>query len=193
MHSNLSESKLTRFLLKNSSFSARSLTAAASQPPDSFGKVSDRSRQPTTPRFRRQEALVGIATLIAQRLAFGALVLATITYLSYLGLGMAQGLAFQPALARAAGKTAAYLGRLAQGDLGLSTAGSITLPVAEVLPATLSKSLGLLAAALLIAALVGVILGTWAALHRHPPSPPYWGGVGGWSLVTLLALSLIHI
>ena len=136
--------------------------------------------QPTAPQHRRRHTLIGIATLTAQRLAFGALVLVTITYLSHLGLSMAQGAAFQPALARAASKTLAYLGRLARGDLGLSAAGSVTLrpiPVAEVVPAALSRSLGLLAAALLIATLAGVTLGTWAARRRH----------SSWSLVTLLA------
>ncbi len=129
---------------------------------------------------RRREALIGIVAFTARRLAFGALVLAAITYLSYLGLSMAQGIAFRPALARAAWKTLTYMGRLVRGDLGLSTAGSITprpISVAEVVPATLSKSLGLLAAALLIATLVGVALGTWSARRRH----------SGWSMVTILA------
>jgi peptide/nickel transport system permease protein len=146
---------------------------------------SDSPARPTpsesiAPQPRRREALIGIVAFTARRLAFGVLVLTAITYLSYLGLGMAQGIAFRPALARAAWKTLTYMGRLARGDLGLSAAGSITLlpkPVAEVVPATLSKSLGLLAAALLIATLVGAALGTWAAGRRH----------SGWSLVTLLA------
>ena len=123
---------------------------------------------------------MSMVAFTAQRLAFGALVLAAITYLSYLGLSMARGIAFRPSLARAAWKTVTYVGRLARGDLGLSAAGSITqrpVPIAEVVPAALSKSLGLLAASLLIATLIGVALGTWAARRRH----------SSWSLVTLLA------
>jgi len=121
-----------------------------------------------------------MGALVLQRLAFGALVLLSIVFLSHLGLAMARGTPFHPALSQAASKTLAYLGRLAHGDLGLSAAGSITLrpiPVAEVVPAALLRSLGLLAAALLIATAVGTMLGTWAALRRH----------SRWSLGILLA------
>jgi len=130
------------------------------------------------PRWR--ETLLGIAAFVAQRLAFGLLVLVIIIFLSYLGLGMAQGLALRPALARAAWKAPAYLGRLLRGDLGLTAAGSKTMrsvPVIEVVTATLPRSLGLLAAALLVATLIGVTLGIWAAGRRH----------SGWSLAILLA------
>lgn len=100
---------------------------------------------------------------------------------------MGQGMAFRPALARAAWKTLTYMGRLARGDLGLSVAGSVTqrpVPIAEVVPATLSSSLGLLTASLLIATLVGVVLGMGAAKRRH----------SGWSLVTLLAsIALVSV
>ncbi len=139
--------------------------------------------QPTASQPQRRHALIGIATLTAQRLAFGALVLLTIIYLSHLGLSMAQGSAFQPALAQAASKTLVYLAHIARGDLGLSTAGSVTLrpiPVAEVVPIRLLNSLGLLAASLLIATLVGVTLGTWAANRRHST----------WSLLTLLTSTI---
>jgi len=151
----------------------------ASQPLNDL-PVRPTPSHPTTLQPRHRETLIGITTLIAQRLAFGALVLVTIAFLSHLGLSMAQGTAFQPALAQAASKTLAYLGWLARGDLGLSAAGSVTLrliPVAEVVRAALSRSLGLLAAALLIATLVGVALGTCAPKRRH----------SSWSLVTLLA------
>ena len=128
----------------------------------------------------QRRPLIGMVAFTLQRLAFSVLVLAAIAYLSYLGLSMARGIPFRPALVWAAGETVTYGSRLARGDLGLSVAGSVTLrpvPVAEVLPEVLPRSLGLLAAALLIATLVGVALGTWAASHRH----------SGWSLVTLLA------
>ena len=47
-----------------------------------------------TPQPRRRAALLGIVVFITQRLALGALVLAAITFLSYLGLGMAVLLTF---------------------------------------------------------------------------------------------------
>lgn len=135
--------------------------------------------EPTTPRPRWRETLAGIIAFAAQRLVFGALVLVAIIFLGYLGLGMAQGVAFYPALGRSASETIEYLGRLARGELGLSAAGSVTavpVTVAEVVPDVLGKSLGLLAVALLIATLVGVPLGIWAAAHRR----------SGWSLATIL-------
>jgi peptide/nickel transport system permease protein len=138
------------------------------------------SSPPRITRRKRWEPPLSTTTLILQRLAFGALVLVSIIFLSHLGLGMARGSSFQPALTRATSQTLAYLGRLVHGDLGLSAAGSITLrpvPVAEVVPAALLKSLGLLATALLIAALVGVALGLWAAARRH----------SRWSLAILMA------
>ena len=117
-----------------------------------------------------RKGLIGIATFVLQRLAFGVLVLVAIIFLSYLGLDMARGNAFPPALNQAGWKTVTYLGRLAQGDLGLSAAGSITLRpilVSEVVLNTLPRSLGLLAASLLVAVLLGALLGILAAMRRH--------------------------
>lgn len=149
-------------------------------PPQGHAPARPAAPEPIAPRPRWRETLVGLAAFIAQRLAFGALVLVAIVFLGYLGLGMAQGVAFYPALGRSASKTLEYLGRLIRGELGLSAAGSVTaapVTVAEVVPDVLGKSLGLLAAALLIATLVGVTLGIWASAHRR----------SGWSLVTILA------
>ena len=105
--------------------------------------------EPVAPRSRRREALVGTVAFIAQRLAFGILVLLAVIFLSYLGLGMAQGVAFYAALGQSASETLDYLGRLARGELGLSLAGSVTqvpVTIAEVVPDVLGRSLGLLAA-----------------------------------------------
>jgi ABC-type dipeptide/oligopeptide/nickel transport system permease component len=140
--------------------------------------VTPTSASPVTPSRKRQ-ALTTILLLIAQRLAFGILVLVSIIFLSYLGLSMAEGTTFNQALGGAVGKTVIYLSQLAQGNLGLSQAGSLTLlptPVAEIIIPTLSKSLGLLAVSLMIATLLGVSLGIWAAGRRH----------SGWSLPILL-------
>jgi ABC-type dipeptide/oligopeptide/nickel transport system permease component len=105
-----------------------------------------------------------------RRLLLAGLVLLSVIYLSYFGLGMAAGTELGPALSRAAESTLIYLGRLLQGDLGLSSAGSITLlqvPVSEVLPDLVSRSFGLLGVSLLIAALVGVMLGIFSAARRR--------------------------
>jgi ABC-type dipeptide/oligopeptide/nickel transport system permease component len=141
--------------------------------------VTPSATRPDTPSRKRQ-ALGAILLLIAQRLAFGLVVLVGIIFLSHLGLSMAEGITLNQALAGAAAGTVAYLSHLAQGDLGLSQAGSLTLlptPVAEIILPTLSKSLGLLAVSLMIATLLGVSLGIWAAGRRH----------SGWSLPILLA------
>lgn len=114
--------------------------------------------------------LASAAAFITQRLGFGLLVLLSIIFLSYLGLDMANGRGFYPALGQAGESTVTYLGRLLHGELGLSSAGSITrrpIPVSEVLSNTLPRSLGLLAAALLIATVLGVSLGVLAATRRN--------------------------
>jgi len=144
------------------------------------GAVAGKELDAALPRPRWREVLLSLTVFIVRRLLFGALVLAVVIFLSYLGLGMAQGVTFYPALGRSVSKTLDYVGRLARGELGLSAAGSVTaapVTVAEVVPDVLGKSLGLLAAALLIATLVGVTLGIWAAGRRR----------SGWSLVTILA------
>ena len=125
------------------------------------------------------ETLSSLVLFFFKRLAFGILILLVIIFLSHFGLDMASGNAFQPAIVRAVQKTVAYVAQLAQGDLGLSMAGSITLvpiPVTDVVPYTFARSLGLLFASLLVATIFGVILGLWAAKRTH----------SGWSLVTIL-------
>src|SRR5689334_21426517 len=59
---------------------------------------------------------------------------------------------------------AAYLGRLARGDLGRSTATS--LPVAGELAERFGRTLLLAAAAILVAATLGVLLGILSATRR---------------------------
>jgi ABC-type dipeptide/oligopeptide/nickel transport system permease component len=131
------------------------------------------------PRLHRSRTLAVLGMFVAQRLLFGVVVLAVIAFLSYLGLDMAGGVPLGRAWTSAGTKTLAYLPRLLRGDLGMTMAGSSTyaaVPVAEVVPGLLLKSLGLLAVALVFATVVGVSLGIWAARHRHT----------GWSLITLL-------
>jgi peptide/nickel transport system permease protein len=117
---------------------------------------------------------------IGRRLVFGIVVLLVIAYLSFFGLEMARGTAFNAALLGGVEKTVTYLGRLVHGDLGLTVAGSVTLrpvPITEVVGATVVRSLGLLLAALVIAAPIGVVLGIWASRRRH----------SNWPLLVLLA------
>ena len=106
------------------------------------------------------------------RLSFAVLTLLIIIYLCFFGLTMARGTPLRPAVEQSAEKSIAYLARLAQGDLGRSF--SITglrsgMPVSEAISLTLPKSLGLLGFSLLIAAVLGVSLGIWAAHRRHTP------------------------
>lgn len=121
-------------------------------------------------RRQRRRTIASLAVFVAQRLLFGLLILVAVAYLSYFGLDMAEGAPFGEALARAARKTVVYVQRALRGDWGMSVAGSVTyvaVPVAEVVPSVLVKSLGLLAAALGLATVVGVGLGVWSARRRH--------------------------
>jgi len=102
----------------------------------------------------------------ARRLAFAVLLLLAIIFLTYLGLDMADGTPLGEGARNALPETAAYVGRLAQGELGLTTAGSQTLyplPVTQVIAERLPRSLALLGLALLLASLAGVALGMVAA------------------------------
>jgi len=131
-------------------------------------------------RQRRREMLIGIGAFVARRLAFGAIVLLAIIFLSYLGLDMARGTGLETALRNSASDTLQYIARLARGQLGRSVAASITqasVTVSDVLPSLVLRSLGLLAASLALATVVAVPLGLWAATRRR----------SGWSLVTILA------
>ncbi|MFC2042902.1 ABC transporter permease subunit [Chloroflexota bacterium] len=110
---------------------------------------------------------------IGQRLAFGVLVLLFIIFLSYLGLDMASGTDFSTAFRTAIPDTIAYVERLLQGDMGMTTSGSITMiprPVTDVIQELLPRSLALLGSSLLFASLVGITLGIRAALNRSQRS-----------------------
>lgn len=102
----------------------------------------------------------------ARRLSFALLLLLVIIFLTYLGLDMADGTPLAEGARDALPETAAYLGRVAQGEFGLTTAGSQTLhplPVTQVIAERLPRSLALLGLGLLLAVLVGVPLGLIAA------------------------------
>ena len=111
-------------------------------------------------------ALPDIFAFLFQRITFGMLVLLSIIFLSYLGLDMASGTEFTPAILASLPKSWEYIGNLLQGNLGLTTAGSNTLIprlVTDVISEYLPRSLGLLGVSLLFASFVGIILGVLAA------------------------------
>jgi peptide/nickel transport system permease protein len=141
-------------------------------------KPSTTPPQPTLKKRRPlwadyKDSILGMLTFILQRLAFAVLVLLFIIFLSYLGLDMASGTDFTTALLDAVTSTVAYIDRLLQGDLGMTTSGSETLiprPVSDVLSERLPLSLGLLAISLLFASLVGITFGVLAARSRSQNS-----------------------
>jgi ABC-type dipeptide/oligopeptide/nickel transport system permease component len=129
--------------------------------------------------------LVGTLGLIGQRLAFGAVVLVSIAYLSHFGLAMARGGSFNVSIGKAASETLHTFLKILSGDLGLSTSATSTLnpiPVAEVLSSSLRNSLGLLAVSLGFAVLVGLPLGLLSSRIQR----------SGWSLI-ILFLTLVGI
>lgn len=108
-------------------------------------------------------------SFLIPRLVFGLLVLAFITYASFLGLDMARGVPFEQAAADSVIKTLDYASDALQGDLGETSSGSISLlskPVVEVVPDVLTRSMGLLGVSLLVSAVFGVILGVLIAGRR---------------------------
>lgn len=136
-------------------------------------------------QYLQWETITGIASFVLKRLAFGILVLIAITYLSHLGLDMARGTAFHNALSPTLIKTLDSLARIVHGDFGLSPSASSNLnplPISEVVPDMLAKSLGLLGGTLLLSTIVGVVMGVWAARHRYT----------NWSMATLI-VSIIGV
>ncbi len=108
--------------------------------------------------------------LFGGRLAMALITLFVIAYVAFVGLRMAQGIDFAPALALGLGDLGEWLRALLHGDLGLSSSASRGLrpvPVSSVLPAILIRSFGLMAAALLLTLLIGVPLGAVSAKQRN--------------------------
>jgi ABC-type dipeptide/oligopeptide/nickel transport system permease component len=86
---------------------------------------------------------------------------------------MATGTDFQTAFRQAIPDSIAYIDRLLDGEMGLTTAGSDTLlalPVTQVIQERLFRSIGLLTVSLLFASLVGITLGILAARSRSERS-----------------------
>lgn len=136
-------------------------------------KTSPANSPPVVPESRwssLHEGLTAAVLFTLQRLALGGLVLLAIIFVSYLGFSMVGETPAAEALPEAASKTVAYVGRLLQGELGSTTEArpdALSLPVAEVLPAIMGRSLGLLGLSLAVATVAGVLLGIRAATHRE--------------------------
>ncbi|MEW5826517.1 MAG: ABC transporter permease subunit [Candidatus Bipolaricaulota bacterium] len=89
---------------------------------------------------------------------------------TFLALELARGTPFAEALGRASEALGEYLGRLLRGDLGTTQAGawsSRRIPVAQAMAETLPRSLGLLGVTLGFSTLIGIVLGTLAAVSKR--------------------------
>ena len=135
---------------------------------------------PSTPLPRRPLPWRDLLLAVGQRLIVTLLILLALMIVSFLGLEMARGTPWRAALPEALTATAAYAAQIARGDLGVVSSQQAQLlprPIAAVLRESLSKSMGLLGLSLLVATLLGLLLGTLAALRRH----------SAWSVVVLLS------
>ncbi len=156
-------------------------------------------------RISIRQALKGVGTkllaafvFLAGRLGFAAATLLIIIFLSFFGLDMARGAGFWPAVGHGASSTISYLGRLARGDLGTAFAagfGTRRIEIAQIVSATVPRSLGLLAVSLGGAAAIGLLLGTLAARRRNSlrALPIVLLSLIGISLPSFLAALLLQI
>jgi len=134
---------------------------------------------------------------IGQRLIFGLLVLTFISYASFVGLDMARGISFQTAASQGVRKTIDYAFDAIQGDFGETSSGSVSLlpkSVSEVVPTVLVRSLGLLGISIVVAAVLGVILGVLIAGKRSGVTLlALLGSIMGVSIPSFFAALLLQI
>ena len=107
----------------------------------------------------------------ASRLVWALFILFVIAFVAFVGLEMA-GYGTDGGSGDWLAEPIGMVQGLLYGDLGLTyaaAAGARPVPVTEVLPQMVARSLVLLSVALLIALLVGLPLGYVAARHRHSP------------------------
>jgi len=126
--------------------------------------VSDHSLRETT---------LNMLVFLGQKLLYAAIVLLIIIFFSFFGIALAGGADFGTAVTGAAADTVAYIIRLFNGSMGMTTAGSNTLnplPVTQVIKERLPISLALLSLALIFSATVGLFLGVRAARNRSESS-----------------------
>ena len=131
--------------------------------------------QDTAVSPQNQPYLRQTAVLIGRRLLFNGLVLLAIILLVHIAFNAAtatgQGQSVFSATQQAFVNAGQHVGRLLQGDLGLSLRGTVArgrqLPVIEALPIAVTRSLGLLGVTFLLSIAIGVPLGVAAAVRRH--------------------------
>jgi ABC-type dipeptide/oligopeptide/nickel transport system permease component len=111
---------------------------------------------------------------IIRQIATLVFVCIAIIFLAYLGMHILANqaaaefgrIAVEAPLAKAVDDTITFAGNLAQGDLGSYQTFNRSTQIADVLGPALANSLGLLAAAMTIAALLGIVFGAIIALTR---------------------------
>jgi len=113
---------------------------------------------------------------IVRRLAFAVVVSIAIVFFVFLGMRMSRNstIALPDFNMRrhvhgTIEDTQRYLDGALEGDFGTAIQGRREVQVSEVLRATYPRSLGLLGVSLLIAVVLGLLFGTFAALREHSP------------------------
>lgn len=115
-----------------------------------------------------------------RRLAFILAVSLGIVFFAFFGMRMARNSTSPapsyhplPAAEYAWTSTLAYMGSLLHGDMGTITVrsgrSSRQVSVAQIIADAYPKSMGLLLVSLLVAALIGIPVGVFAAIHRRSP------------------------
>ena len=162
----------------------------------SRGRTSDVEQQQQ--QDTRHENLRSVLFAMGKRLATGAVTLTVIIFLTFFGLAMARGLAFKPALLRGFEKTLTYAGQLIRGDLGMTAEygySRLPVPITEVLPSVLGRTMGLLLASLFVSSFFGVLLGIWSAKRRNTlwPILTLSGSIVGISMPSFFAGLLLQL
>ncbi|MFZ0548241.1 MAG: ABC transporter permease [Candidatus Promineifilaceae bacterium] len=111
---------------------------------------------------------------LVRQIAILLFVCVAIVFLAYLGMHILANqaaaeigrIAVQSPLSQAVTDTITFVGNLASGDLGTYQSFTRTAPVTEVLIPAYANSMGLLAAAMVIAVTFGLLFGTIIALSR---------------------------
>jgi ABC-type dipeptide/oligopeptide/nickel transport system permease component len=113
--------------------------------------------------------------LVLRNILYTILISIAVVFFVHLGLLMAANFKLQGSprpipevVAEAVTQSGVYFAHLVQGNLGLTTGKSVR-PVGEVLADAYPKSLGLLAASLLLALVLGLLFGVIAAVKRRSP------------------------
>jgi peptide/nickel transport system permease protein len=114
--------------------------------------------------------LAGVVLRVAERFSLVLLVGLATVFFTLFALDLARGAPAGEAFGRAGQGFVDYVIRLVHGDLGATSVGGATarrMPVADVLAATLPRSLGLLGVTLVVSTLAGILLGVLAAISRR--------------------------